>query len=1211
MAIKHSPGCGCCVNCDFGNLQYVSPTETDVVTDGTATVLSPTFQNYNHYRFNGDLFADFMTSDATRTVTMEFISTDENTVYDTITWQHNNKWDLFNKTRECERSESGEIEYSYRGGFGFEKSNGDQFTTKSSARDVPAAASLVSITSVSSSDTTRDTIGNDLCIVKAYPSGEVDRPCQLDQDSTCPCETENKAGSVEWAISHDSWATSSNASSIPSFNMYRLWHLTFDDDSCVNLSNASCSGLTQARTNQVVYNYSGIQSSSTDDWSNGTQTKTTSSSSNSGQTTSGYGGYVAMTPVCPTSHYSQASTTISVSNFTDAGSGPMNVSIHQQKVKALSGGSVTLQLTRNAADIACDVVVADSNGSTQTITMGVNELVKTFSVTAVTTTTGKEEPLINDFLASPSSSSKMNGIRVKEDVIEFDGGLDMVAHNKCIMNTEGATYGHWFPIDRKSWTSVDFKIRLTNSGGDISYSSYDSKIIKNDDLDCYDGANTQCPPEYVCSEKAEFHYNPITAGNFAGAVSSEFPDKLRTEVDGCTTNTILQDFSADDLLDVGYGGVKYIYSTTKYSNHDVDTNSIVIPYSNAPADGNYNTPFGAYCFNDGNTYYYASKFRYDGWPSGYVNTVSGYWGIVEGVIQANLTCGTTAATTSEIDYVQLSNVGTNAFQRSNYWNSIAGSFQSNAGNGASFTSNIYTSGSCDVASDNEYTQTRQAGSNGIDSVSISATVVKPTESSTWPPSIAVPTDSTNDVYITSTVFTGLMFGEDAVSGYFDDFLGQTEFYITDDISLPDLQSTNYTDLIDDGETLWIEIQNSSDPAEDGFYSLINNAGTVEADVATKTSTQPTLSIPLVGIEASIIANHLASRLFESGPLSTDVYGSDPVIANGVMTYQHIVGGRGHANGLSATQLDNTGGYQYESGGRAKWLSDNSGCQILGYLGDADTYVYRVGPETSGADCAWSNQYTPQSFLANSQEWGWQAWDASREIYWAHESGLNFPRTCDGFYTTQSGQSQPPEAPEPSRTDVDFLSEDHKVYVYDRTISPIPEPWTAASYTQSITWTQAFGASDVVTRGCCNSETPNSGTLTGWYFDWTNAYEYQVNWSHGFDRLLETRSVLSDFSDGDYPWDGVYLKESNIDMKKKWIDCWEGMPTNIGTLSYSSSDFVSGQDPINIYQSTLVENIRSVGSVVNNEYDAVIADVTITTTEADFSTLTFDLTGLSW
>jgi hypothetical protein len=589
--IKHSVGCGCC-GCNFETPQYVSPTTWQTVADESATVLSPTFKTYEHYRFSGDLFAGFFGSDATRTMTMEFISEDENTVYDTITWQYNTKWDLYETDGNCDKGTDGEWFFRYKGGFGFAKGT-DQFTTKPEDRELPPASSYVTIASVTSADSARDTISAGAgCVVRAYPAGEVDRPCHPNPDSSCPCASENEQGKIEWGISHDGWATASGNDSIPAFEQYRFWTQTFDDDSCVAVNDFDCYGLTQMRSNYVVYNYAGQQASATQDWADGVQTQSTAASSNSGATASGYGGYVALSPTCVTGHYAQPTTTTSIYHYTDAGSGNFDVAVHQNNVKTLSGQSIALQVVRRAADIACDVVVAVSNGPDQTISMGVGELVKNFSVTAPTTTTGKEEPDVNDMLATASWGSGLNGIRVKEDVIEFEGAGIMVAHGKCMMNTvdfgaEINPYGIWFPLDRKSWSDTNFKIRLTNSGGSLNYSSYDYKLIKNGELDCYDLANNKCQPEYVCSDKAEYHYNPIKAGNLGGAISAEFPSELRTEVNKCTTRTIYQDFSAAPLLNDGYGGVVYIYGAHRMSTYRVDEGSLVVPYYTRPATGNY------------------------------------------------------------------------------------------------------------------------------------------------------------------------------------------------------------------------------------------------------------------------------------------------------------------------------------------------------------------------------------------------------------------------------------------------------------------------------------------------------------------------------------------------------------------------------------------------------------------------------------------------
>ena len=1209
MAIKHSAGCSCC-GCDWSTPQYVSPTTWQTVADSTATVLSPTFETYNHYRFSGDLFAGFFGSDATRTMTMEFISEDENTVYDTITWQYNDQWDLYSTNGDCARGSSGEWKFNYKGGWGFAKSGGDQFSIRTEDREIPPASSYVTIASVTSADSARDTISAGAgCVVRAYPTGEVQRPCHPSPDSSCPCSSENEQGMIEWGISHDGWATASGNDTIPAFDQYRFWTQTFDDDSCVAVNEFNCNGLTEMRSNYVVYNYAGQQASATQDWADGVQTKSTAASSNSGATTSGYGGYVALTPTCVTGHYSQPSTTTSIYHYTDAGSGAFNVAVHQNTVKTLSGQSITLQVVRQAADIACTVVVSVSNGADQTINMAVGELVKNFSVTAPTTTTGKEEPDVNDSIATASFSSALNGIRVKEDVIEFEGNGIMVAHGKCMMNTinfgaEINPYGYWFPLDRKSWSDTNFKIRLTNNGGTIRYSSYDYKLIKNDELDCYDLANNQCLPEYVCSDKAEYHYNPVKAGNFGGAISAEFPSELRTEVNKCTTRTIMQDFSGVSLLNDGYGGTLYLYGAHRQTIRNVDNGSLVVPRYTPPTNGSYNTAFGAYCFNDGNRYYYQTRFVYDELPSGFVGVDTSTYGVTQGTLVDNLTCGTTAATTSQFSITTLSNVGTNATQHALSWGNVSAGWVSNAGSSSGWRSENYTSGTCTVDLDNSIKQERNPASSGIDSLIIEATIVRPVVTSSWPPDLAIPTDAENQVYITQGTFKGLMFGEGTT--HHDTFLGQTELYLTDDTSLPALQSSDFTTLIDNGATLWVQIDGATDPADDGYYTLDNNGGTVELNVASKTSTEPTLDPELTGIEAAITANHLTHSSFESQP--TDLYGTFPPISND-MTYSIVIGGVNHANAIYATKLPMTEQYQYETGGRAKWRQDNDYSAVFGYLG-YNTWVFDTGTGGIGSSCQWTNSHTPQEVITNSASSNFQlynqTYDFTRELYTSHENHPTNPYTCVGEYTKHSAGSAPIQEGEPVRTTDDFISEDHRVIVDDGSTP------TVVPVSKQVDWVQAFGASDIVNRACCNGESNQTGTLNGGYFDLSTEPEYSVSWNLWFERLVETRTELVSLGTSDPPWGAPSMVESSILMRKRWVDCWDGMPSSFPTQSYGSSDFVSGQDPIRIFDSVEMSNVRPAGSLNNDdEFEFVIADVNIKSHTADFSTLTFDLTGLSW
>ena len=122
----------------------------------------------------------------------------------------------------------------------------------------------------------------------------------------------------------------------------------------------------------------------------------------------------------------------------------------------------------------------------------------------------------------------------------------------------------------------------------------------------------------------------------------------------------------------------------------------------------------------------------------------------------------------------------------------------------------------------------------------------------------------------------------------------------------------------------------------------------------------------------------------------------------------------------------------------------------------------------------------------------------------------------------------------------------------------------------------------------------------------------MNWNKGFERLVETRTELINMASGSPPWGDAILVESSIELKKRWYDCWDGMPTAMATASYSSSDFVTGQSPIRIFESVEMSNVRVAGSLDDDDdYEYIIADVNVKSNEADFSTLTFDLTGLGW
>lgn len=1156
MGINRSPGCGCCGGCAPTPLADISPTGTNNVTDGSVTVLSPTFQKYHRYEFT-DLFNGFFDgTDSSRSVTMEIISDDESSVYKTFEWQYNDKWDV-DGTSICDAD--GESEYNWRSGWGLEDINsGQQLSMITELITIPAGSSIARISSVSSGS-----FNSSPCYIKSHPTGNTDRPCPVSTTASQPCKSLLKSGETDIFMEYDQWAIPLSSPSIPSFKQHRAWCLDWRPDDYAN-SSSPCDTATGVETN-VVINGSGIFNDSDISWSDGDQTKSTEGSLSIASPNVGDIVSVIGTSTCPVPHYPSSNTTTTVSVIDDSATGGSgDVSIFQSNIWTISGSSVKIQLIRDSADASVDVTVAHSGSADQTVTMAVGEYIKEVTLTAPTVTTGKEAINIDGFRAS-ALVSELRSMRVSEDAVEFKGSGSerMVAHDKTFIDPDG-NGDLWMPFDRESFSGDSFKIRLTNNGADIDYGQYTSQQFKHPKGDCYDKENSQCPAEpKVCDAKAEYHLQPMKATAFGGSIGSLLPDLTEVSSSGCTSYTTYESLDNDFMTDVYAGQV----TIKEYQRQDIFSvpeehrfgTRVIRP---EPIDDVLGAVGLQVCFGP-------TRFiRYQQLTQFYAPSAHTFYDLGEQnsflfelIQDATFGCSTDVSNPSQVTVMSVNRIGVNQFQHEVYWDEVTiggrdQNLQVAAPSGFGYTNKMIFGGSCDLESDNDF---NISTTGDFDKAVIASEVVKPYETSQWPVDIDIPSPALNDVYITTSPLAHLQFVEGASEYEFDGQISIVTHDDRDDVSK--FSSSGLLDLVSTTD-VWINIVGSTDPADDGYYKLIDQSGTLEVDVSSQTQVEPPTVDRKVGVQAAVELTYLGHDWIED-EVNEDYVEGDFTVGT-TINYDHVLVGEN----VRSVPVYAVGDY---------------GVGTFLLTGRDDLVMFPNGGSVSLSNI-------------NSVDWNTIAAMTDQELADAAANGT-LPSDHPGATVSSTTPNQ-------NKTFSIQLDEQlHDGYPFDVVYHDV-----------TFEWAQAFGLSDAVSKLCCDGETSNAGTVTMSYIhfdnqpDWDPVPQYEVE----FRKLNEASYVLGFFKDNlGLPWDFIGTYSRSIQLKKKWVPCWSGLPDGV-SVAFSSSDIVSNQDPIYIVESIdILGDVLPLGVWDSGEYDGLAVETEIQLKQADLSSFSFNIEGLSW
>ena len=116
----------------------------------------------------------------------------------------------------------------------------------------------------------------------------------------------------------------------------------------------------------------------------------------------------------------------------------------------------------------------------------------------------------------------------------------------------------------------------------------------------------------------------------------------------------------------------------------------------------------------------------------------------------------------------------------------------------------------------------------------------------------------------------------------------------------------------------------------------------------------------------------------------------------------------------------------------------------------------------------------------------------------------------------------------------------------------------------------------------------------------------------FSKLNQPSYIIGFFKDSlGLPWDFIGTYSRSIQLKKKWVPCWSGLPDGV-SVAFSSSDIVSNQDPIYIVESIdILGDVLPLGVWDSGEYDGLAVETEIQLKQADLSSFSFNIEGLSW
>ena len=483
----------------------------------------------------------------------------------------------------------------------------------------------------------------------------------------------------------------------------------------------------------------------------------------------------------------------------------------------------------------------------------------------------------------------------------------------------------------------------------------------------------------------------------------------------------------------------------------------------------------------------------------------------------------------------------------------------------SVSSKITTNTPCDADEGPSVTMS----DDGVMGVITRATVVSTTKTASWPPDESLPDDPVGIKYETTSPLKGLLFDETA-TGY--EYAGQVELAVHDDRS--DLSSFSSSGLLTllASSTLWIQIEGSTDPAEDGYYQLQNVGGSLEVDTATLTQTEPTLTVRKVGVQGSITCSHVTHEFMEEDfDWESDyrIVEAPPVVGPNV-SYKHSV---------RKWKYDQTD-YEWDESVPIYEEGDD-------YDYDANIYVNHIDV-TGGVE-----QFRP---------------DKSEYKHFLFCSDITSPGATvdEQFYTDNADKI--PEEPGAPTSYFHGVPEMTSRIIEDKTNGP----WTYETFDVSHYNVGLRPDGLMIELVCCDFPpfSPTAGDATVTYADLSqqpnfdpDLTRWRDNYPDDLDTITERSCSIGHTDDIDSPFAGIITGSTTVNYKIKWFDCWEGMPDSLST-SFGPADLVSNQPTIYALKKIQTGEIGGL-----NEEPYVEVDMEFT--EIDLSSLSFNVSGDSW
>lgn len=1201
MAIKRSVGCSCC-GCAWSD--YSELMSATVPAD-TATVLSPTFKGMMNYEFANDMFG-FVSGSSGFECTLEFISTDETTVYDTLVFKQLDGMSKVGAVNDFSATCSEGMRYA--GGFGYEK-NSKSNVLAMSTMDVEPDTYQVQITNAvcSADQASANGWSTSPCALRGYPTGEVgidDIPCSsvAKNAAQCPSLAHAEAGVLVPRVDKWSQLKSTLATMVDDIDFLRLYYLKYDEDQ-EGQRDATCTYCPTADgvNSTWVLSGQGFGINTGNCWTDGQQVQTVSGLGAAGSLGNSA---ITNTMYCPSK---SASTEIEPldDGFYATYTGNQGLHIVQSSANELSGGSATLQIMRYNATNSTTVTVSVSNSADITVTLAAGEFIKEFSVTAPTATAGS--PQFYEPSGSTYSGYVLNKMRVRDHVIELP-----IQTGSDAINIDSDTFvqGEWYPFDRTGWTDVDFKIRIECTL-DITRQFYREQQSRREDTGCFDPKHESCQIDGECKAKPEYHVQPITVESVTETGEITWmPPFVNNEVSGCGTDSLFAVDRSNNNFDLGVpSSYRQVQHQTNVlpSYFVTDTGISYIGLEDAPVDYYQNTS----CTNflgDCVPHTYLTEWDYDAgfewfpafWPS---------------PIQLAKTIGSCTTNVScfpnpfpdlgwvETKFPWISTLSDTAAKQEAYTEGSGGylasfgvpeRWESKTANLTWYDfSHSWGSycGEFDSATDTveDLFSFKPHDNNGVERVLVYAEVVKPRDvTAAW----SQPYDigSQGDYFISKETPKGLMFFHNSATSSVD-YIGQVTIDTLTSKTLGSY-SQDFKDLVGAGNDIWIEVSDPDNPSDDGYWKYDYTAGVLS--LTGQTSTEPSTVPEKIGVSASLTIDHLSHpRIHEDGEGDIDL--SDPVLGEGTavaggIEFDVILEGRGAwtIDTAEATLVEDDVEWEYQYGDDAFILLGGNGtlkrktCTTAGF----DNPINPFDVDTGVPNC-----YDPTS----------QEYDS------CNNEGL------DVWPFGGSAPSQTKTAPLPPTTDNSASATDYILRSITSASDLVLVKTPISAYNNPV---------DIVAEDvCCDNQSAIPATVDKTVVDLEQSPAADLSLIDNPDAcslagkltLYQFTSTIDLGSTGDLGFAkdiGIY--SSHFYYKTKWVDCWEGLPDFTGLTFDGATDgkVDSNGDPLN-EDIIVVTGIEVAPELKVEDDGTVIIPTTVLTETLDTSGLSLTLKGLNW